>query len=100
MSDKLQKKITPKVTPARTSTNMPLREKIARAVFKANWSDDPGYTWETSCADDRTEAKNFAQAIINELGLVEETRWRVSDDGPISWPAHEHRYVTAWEAVK
>ena len=54
---------------------MTLRERIARAIRK-----------NTRCSD-LWESLNAAQAIIDELGLVEENEYHT----------RRHRHVTPWE---
>jgi hypothetical protein len=51
---------------------MELRERIARAIFKSFFEDEPGYEWETACKDDRDDSEELAQAVIEELGIVED----------------------------
>lgn len=72
---------------------MSLQERIARAIKTHIW-DDPDYP-----AD---EADCCAQAIIDELGLVEErmTTGASMLEQLFNVPVTvTRRYVTAWEAI-
>lgn len=67
---------------------MTLQERIARAIFESRGT---GLSWDSDIDCDKPTKRRYldqAQAVIDELGLVEENEYHT----------RRHRYTTPWGA--